>query len=120
MSLSISIYETDMSSGEPGLPTLIDGPAGLAGVERTRTMLWGSETVTALGARFLPRLAREGLWISNAELDDFAKECEILLEHVQMLDTATPWDEDYIARCLRNFIDAVASAKQVGGGIVID
>lgn len=120
MSLSISIFATDTGSGEPGLPTLIEGPRGLAGVERTRTMLWGSEVVTTLGARFLPRLAHEALWISNTELDDFAKECKLLLEHAQLLGKATPWDEVYISRCLRNFIEAVASARQVGGGIVID
>ncbi len=120
MSLSISIFGMDTSTGEPGLPTLIDGPAGLAGVERTRTTLWGSQAVIALGTRFLPRLAHEDLWISNAELDDFAKECEMLLDHAQALGTATPWAEGYIVRCLRNFMAAAASARRVGGGIVID
>jgi hypothetical protein len=120
MTLSISIFKSDPASGENGPPRLIEGAGGLAGVELTRTTLWGSRAVASLGGRYLPRLAHEDLWIAPAELDDFALECTHLLENAGALAAETQWDESYIVRCLQNFVAAVACAKTEEGGIVID
>jgi len=120
MSLSISIFKAHPASGEIGPPRLLDGARGLGGVELTRTTLWGSTAVASLGAKYLPRLAHEALWVAHEELDEFVRECTHLLENAGRLAAQTPWDGGYIVRCLRNFVAAAVSARTDGGGIVID
>ncbi|WP_230423502.1 hypothetical protein [Streptomyces radicis] len=60
MSLSVDVFVVEAG----GAIRVLDVPAGcsdLAGFERWRTTVWGSDAVRSLGARFLPVLAEADL-----------------------------------------------------------
>lgn len=69
---------------EPGKLRLLDDPedgGDMAGFESSRTKLWGSEPARALGARFLPRLADDDLYVQPEDVEEFLAECELLRGH---------------------------------------
>jgi hypothetical protein len=96
-----------------------DGVSDLAGFERTRTTLWGSAAVRALGAEFLPRLAGDDLWVGVDEVAAFAAECELLLAHLPALCAGCGYGEDYLAFRLSNMVAAARRATAAGGGVVV-
>src|SRR5436190_22230604 len=79
MSLVVSAFWRDSVSGE--MQEFTDWEAGhhMAGVERARWELWGSEAVKRRGANFLPQLAVSDLWVGPEELEAFVAEVRLLL-----------------------------------------
>ncbi|KDN81573.1 hypothetical protein [Kitasatospora cheerisanensis] len=101
---------------------LEDPPYGrtLAGFERTRTHLWGSAPVRALGARFLPRLATTDLLVDHPDLDAFLTECATLRTHHESLATQCGCAPDYLTARLDNITAAAHRAKsEPTGGVLI-
>ncbi|GAA2432637.1 hypothetical protein GCM10010191_53340 [Actinomadura vinacea] len=101
--------------------SLLDAEPGsdLAGFERTRASLWGSEAVRSLGARFLPVLDGEDLYVMPGDVGDFLAECALVRDNIGTVAAATKWDGEFISRRLGNIIDAARRAESVGGGVVV-
>ncbi|MFG2692984.1 hypothetical protein [Kitasatospora sp. NPDC048407] len=91
----------------------------LAGFESTRTRLWGSEAIRALGARFFPRLDGHDLYVVPEEIDDFLAECDLVRPHLDQLAEQGGYEADYVAERFDNILVAARRAKSVGGGIVV-
>ena len=96
-----------------------DDACDVAGHERTRTDLWGSEAARALGATFLPQLADTDLQVEPGQLALFQRECEVLLAHAAELSVVTGFKADYIAARLSFIVQAVQRAQALGGGVLI-
>ena len=120
MSLAIFLFQRRAVGDEVLTETeLLDGGAGLAGVERTRSELWGAKVVVELGATFLPQLATSDLWVEEGDLEAFAAECQRFLDEVELIAAGTPWDADYIAARLQNMLAAVGLALSSRRGVHI-
>jgi hypothetical protein len=139
MSLSVDVY---VPRAEGGIEVL-DVPPGcsdVAGWERWRTEVWGSEAVRALGARFFPRLAVEDLAVAPDEVSEFLAECDLIRTHLaRIADHMTAEAEagsgsaeartasrkshaehaDDVSRRLDNIVNAARRALGVGGGVII-
>ena len=120
MSLNVDayVYKPD------GEWTLLEDPDDdysktMAGFERTRSKLWGSVAVRALGARFFPRLDGDDLKVEPGEIDDFLAECEAILPHFDHLAEVSGYDTEYITRCFNNIVAASVRAKAEGGGVIV-
>jgi hypothetical protein len=118
MSLSVDVFV----SGVDGTVRYLDVPpdcSDLAGHERTRADLWGSEAARSLGARFLPQLATSDLRVAPDQVQDFLDECATLRSNISVLASRTDRAEDYITARLDNIINAAHRAIQVGGGVIV-
>ncbi|MFI0357931.1 hypothetical protein [Actinomadura sp. 9N407] len=118
MSLLVDVFVMN----EAGERVLLDSPADgshLAGHERMRTMLWGSEAVRELGARYLPVLADGDLWVDPGDVPSFLSECELIRTNIPALAAATERSEEYISFRLNNIIQAARRAIDLGGGVVV-
>ena len=96
-----------------------ENDSDLAGVERTRTELWGSSSLRELGARFLPSLADQDLWVYPEDLDAFQAECEMVVARLWKIADETGYVEDYVGFRIGNIIQACMRARYVGGGVVV-
>ncbi|GES32543.1 hypothetical protein AB0G60_17005 [Streptomyces angustmyceticus] len=104
-----------------------DPPDGghLAGGERWRTAVWGSESARALGARFLPRLASGDLYVEADEVAAFLEECMTLRNKSEtfVAGLREPSDPALLVNVeskLDNFIAASRRALEAGGeGVLI-
>ncbi|MFE7529525.1 hypothetical protein ACFU7Y_27945 [Kitasatospora sp. NPDC057542] len=125
MSLSVDVFVV----GEDDKMDLLHVPEGssdLAGFERWRTTVWGSDAVRSLGARFFPILA-SGDWLKVApdQVADFLGECALLRSNLELVapgaDPAKSHAEyvRQIAERLVNIEDAAERAQNVRGGVVI-
>jgi hypothetical protein len=85
MSLVVSAYWRDPATGETEEFTDWEQGHHMAGVERARWELWGSEAIRKRGAKFLPQLADSNLWVTPEELDAFVAEVQWLLADVDGL-----------------------------------
>jgi hypothetical protein len=117
VSLSVDVFVVDQDGGARVLDT--EGASDLAGVERTRTELWGSSTVRGLGARFLPSLAEQDLWVYPEDLDAFRAECEMVSACLSKIAEGTGYVEEYVGSRLANILQACTRARGVGGGVVV-
>ncbi|MEV8629269.1 hypothetical protein [Streptomyces sp. NPDC051079] len=120
MSLNVDTYVYEPN----GEWTLLDDPDDdysrtMAGFERSRSKLWGSEAVRALGARFLPRLDGSDLKVEPGDIDAFLAECEALRPHVDHLGEVSGYGNEYVARCLDNIVAASVRAKAERGGVIV-
>ncbi|MGW2177748.1 hypothetical protein ACWCXX_06545 [Streptomyces sp. NPDC001732] len=107
---------------EKGDWRLLDDPddgGDMAGFESSRTKLWGSECARALGARFLPRLADENMFVEPGEVEDFLAECELLHGNTAVLGAHSGYGEDYVVARLGNINRAALRARAVGGGVLV-
>lgn len=98
---------------EPGKPRLLDDPedgSDMAGFESSRTKLWGSEHARALGARFLPGLAADDLYVQPEDIEEFLAECELLRGHTAELGVHSGYREDYVAARLADITRAALRA----------
>jgi hypothetical protein len=120
MSLVVSAYWRDPSTGE--IEEFTDWEQGhhMAGVERARWKLWGSEAVRRRGTKFLPQLAESDLWVAPEELDEFVAEVRILLADVDGLQADLGRGPDCsLPHYLNNFLRAAEYARARGGGVNI-
>ncbi|MFD9540152.1 hypothetical protein [Streptomyces sp. NPDC060022] len=91
----------------------------MAGFESTRSRLWGSEAIRALGARFFPQLDGSDLYVEPAEVDDFLAECEVIRPHFDHLAELSGYGADYITVRFNNIVAAAVRAKAEGGGVIV-
>jgi hypothetical protein len=125
MSLSVDV----VVFGEGDQMDVLDVPAGssdLAGFERWRTTVWGSEAARAVGARFFPVLAAEDwLKVLPGQVSEFQAECVLIrgnLELVAPRDDPSKSHAEYVRQIsdrLRNIEDAAGRALTIGAGVVI-
>ncbi|MFG2873736.1 hypothetical protein ACGFYU_01705 [Streptomyces sp. NPDC048337] len=121
------LVHTFIRNADGSWDLLEDPPNGrdLAGGERWRTVVWGSESARALGARFLPRLASGDLYVEADEVADFLEECMTLRNKSEtfvagLQEPAGPALLDNVESKLDNFIAAGRRAMgAVGGGVLI-
>jgi hypothetical protein len=118
MSLLVSTFTYDDNGGHDFLEDPDYGDT-LAGFESTRTNLWGSDAMRALGARFFPRLDGADLYVEREDMDDFLAECEAIRPHLDRLARQGHYDPDYVARRFDNIVTAALRARAENGGIVI-
>jgi hypothetical protein len=120
MSLIVSAFWRDPTTGE--FVEFIDWEHGhqLAGLERARWELWGSEAVRRRGAKFLPQLADSDLWVAPEELDGFVSEVRDLLADIDGLRAELGRGPDCsLPDYLNNFLRAAEYAQTRGGGVNI-
>ncbi len=118
MSLLVHTFVYDADGGHDFLEDP-DGGRSLAGFESTRTRLWGSEAIKALGCRFFPRLNGGDLYVERDEIDDFLAECEAVRPRLDHLAGRGGYDVDYVTRRFDNIVAAALRAKAENGGIVV-
>ncbi len=120
MSLVVSAFWIDPVSGETHEFTDWDEGHHMAGVERARWELWGSEAVRRRGATFLPQLAESNLWVIPADLQAFVMEVRSLLADVEGLRKDLGRGPDCsLPHYFSNFLRAAEYAASRGGGINI-
>ncbi|MEU9763779.1 hypothetical protein [Streptomyces sp. NPDC047985] len=105
-----------------GTSRLLDGPedgGDMAGFENSRTLLWGSEYVRGLGARFFPGPADGDLRVEPEDIGEFLAECGLLRRHTAALAVHGGYREDYVAARLANITAAAERARSVGGGVLV-
>jgi hypothetical protein len=118
VSLTVDVFVVD----ETGESVLLDSPSDgsdLAGHERTRTDLWGSDIIRSLGGRYLPHLAANDLWVRPDSVEGFLAECDLIRVNIRAIAARTGRSEDYISDRLNNMIKAARRASDLGGGIVV-
>ncbi|MEU7034222.1 hypothetical protein ABZ958_11130 [Streptomyces sp. NPDC046237] len=118
MSLLVHTFVYDSDGGHAFLEDPDYGDT-LACFESTRSRLWGSEGLKALGCRFFPRLDGDDLYVQRNEIDDFLAECEALRPHLDRLADEGGYDADYVTARFANIVTAALRAKAEGGGIVV-
>ena len=118
MSLLVHTFVYDADGGREFLEDPEHGK-DLAGFESTRTGLWGSAAIRALGSRFFPRLDGDDLYVERDEIDDFLTECETIRPHLDYLAKQGGYHADYVTQRFENIVAAALRAKANGGGIVV-
>lgn len=91
----------------------------LAGGERFRSILYGSEVAENLGLTILPQLKYQDLYIESEKLEDVEKELKIILENIEEFMKVVDSKQDYVQARVQNVLDAVQIAKEKNGVIVI-
>lgn len=139
MSLLVYVVVTDASGEESKL-----GESLAAGFESSRSEVWGSAQVSALGAEFLPRLTSgNSVRIQAHEVARFQRECALVREHLEAICGAVDLSGQrglavnlatgqaisprasretfcqLVSLHLANIEDAAHSAAQVGGQVEI-
>jgi len=118
MSLLVNVYLRD----DQGRMDFRDGPPGsdLAGFERLRTDLYGSPSVIALGARLLPKLDSDDLYVETPdELDQLERECALIVAGLAQVAASAGLDPEYVAQRVGNIQAAIERARQAGGHVVV-
>ncbi|KOG85876.1 hypothetical protein [Streptomyces varsoviensis] len=124
MSLSVDVFVV----GEDGQVHVLDVPEGssdLAGFERWRTVVWGSDAVRSLGARFFPALAGDDLKVFPHQVTEFLAECALLRSHIEVVAPRTDPAKSHaeyvrqISERLRTIEDAADRARGSAGGVLI-
>jgi hypothetical protein len=120
MSLVVSTFWRDPATGDTQELTDWDDGHYMAGVERARWELWGSDAIRRRGARFLPRLAEADLWVAPEELEAFIAEVRGLLADVDGLRAELGRAPDCtLPQYLGNFLRAAELARARAGGVNI-
>ncbi|WP_457033729.1 hypothetical protein [Kitasatospora sp. P5_F3] len=124
MSLMVKVFVVD-ADGKRQILEVQEGSSDLAGFERWRTTVWGSEVVRSLEAQFFPVLADADLWVEARQVSDFRRECAVLRENLEEIvaggspvRTAEELRRQ-ISERLANIEDASRRAEGMGGGVLI-
>ncbi|MFI0740197.1 hypothetical protein ACH4PU_19225 [Streptomyces sp. NPDC021100] len=124
MSLSVDVFLV----GEDGRIRVLEVPDGcsdLAGFERWRTTVWGSQAVRSSGARFFPVLADGDLRVDADQVRAFRRECAVLRENLEEIvagvepGMAADRLRGQLPARLANIEDAARRAEEVGGGVLV-
>ncbi|MFD8014417.1 hypothetical protein [Streptomyces sp. NPDC058955] len=118
MSLLVHTFVVDPDGTER---LLKDPPNGrdLAGFERSRTTLWGSPAMRALGARFFPLLDGYDLRVQPEELGEFLAECATVRPHLPALAEHSGYTLEYVTARFDNIVAAAHRAREVNGGVLV-
>ncbi|MEV0493243.1 hypothetical protein [Streptomyces atratus] len=124
MSLLVDVFVV----GEDGQVDVLDVPEGssdLAGFERWRTSVWGSDAVRSLGASFFPALATGDLKVFPDQVTDFLTECALIRSNLEVVAPRTDPSKTHtecvrqISERLRNIEDAAERARGLAAGVLI-
>ena len=118
MSLSISILKANVKDNgydEIELPKGRD----LAGGERWRTEVYGSELLRGLGLEALPELAAGDISAFGEELLTIKKEANLLLENISEISTSLGIEEEKLRFRIKNISDACDQASARGAELRI-
>ncbi len=120
MTLIVSANWLDPATGKGESFTDWEEGHQMAGVERARQTLWGSEAVRRRGAKFLPQLAESNLWVAAEDLDAFESEVRTLLADLDGLRADLDRGPDcLLPHYLENFLRATEYARTKGGCVSI-
>jgi hypothetical protein len=120
MSLVVSAFWTDPTSGQYCQFTDWDDGHYMAGVEASRRDVWGSKAVRMRGATFLPQLGESDLWVGHEDLPAFVAEVQSLLSDLDALRIELGRGADCgLHHHFRNFLRAAEYAFARGGGICV-
>ncbi|MEU1476497.1 hypothetical protein [Streptomyces sp. NPDC005760] len=124
MSLLVEVFVREPD----GKLRILDVPEGVyqsGGFESWRKTVWGSEFVRSLGARFLPVLAADDLYVEAADVPEFRREVALLrsrldevAEGTQRPRTLKEHRDDLDTR-LRIIEESIRKALESGGGVLI-
>ncbi|GAA3823720.1 hypothetical protein GCM10023083_66210 [Streptomyces phyllanthi] len=113
------------ANGERQVLDVPEGCSDLAGFERWRTAVWGSEVVRSLGARFLPVLADGDLQVEPGQVTEFLAECALLRDNLGRIVAGTDpvrtveEHRETISARLANIEDAARRAGAMGAGVLV-
>ena len=115
MTLSVTVHRRDPETGD-----LVDEPdhepgATLAGFESWRHVVYGSPAIKDRGARFLPHLESNDLFIEGDDLAAFRMELSRLLVEVEEIAKETDTDVETLRFRLANLLKAADRAEAIGG-----
>ncbi|MGW2720896.1 hypothetical protein [Streptomyces sp. NPDC001492] len=124
MSLLVDVFVREPD----GRMRILDVPDDVyqsGGFESWRTTVWGSEFVRSLGARFLPVLADDDLYVEAGDVPEFRREVALLRSRLDELAHGTERPrtvEEHrhqIETRLRIIEESVRKALEIGGGVLI-
>lgn len=124
MSLLVEVFVREPDGGI----RILDVPDDVyrsGGFESWRTTVWGSEFVRSLGARFLPVLAGDDLYVEAEEVPEFRREVALLRSRLDELARGTERPrtvEEHrhqIETRLRIIEESIREALEIGGGVLI-
>ncbi|MFF0095726.1 hypothetical protein ACFYSF_38215 [Streptomyces canus] len=124
MSLLVEVFVREPD----GTRRILDVPDGVyqsGGFESWRTTVWGSEFVRSLGARFLPVLADQDLYVEAEEVPEFQREVALLrsrldeVAHGTQRPRTVEEHRDDIEIRLRIIEESSRKALEIGGGVLI-
>lgn len=124
MSLLVEVFVREPD----GRRRILDVPDDVyrsGGFESWRTTVWGSECVRSLGARFLPVLAEENLWVEAEDVPEFRREVALLRSRLDevadgTLRPRTVEEHRHQIECrLRIIEESIDKALEIGGGVLI-
>ncbi|MET7735580.1 hypothetical protein ABZT02_30065 [Streptomyces sp. NPDC005402] len=124
MSLLVEVFVREPD----GKRRILDVPEGVyqsGGFESWRTTVWGSEFVRSLGARFLPVLAADDLYVEAEDVPEFQREVALLRSRLDEVAEGTQRPRtleehrDQIETRLRIIEESIGKALEIGGGVLI-
>ncbi|HEY9367470.1 hypothetical protein [Streptomyces sp.] len=125
MTLSVDLYIPGPDGSYEEILDVPEGCSDLAGFERWRTVVWGSDAMRALGARYFPVLAADNLLVPPDEVPAFRRECALVRRNIPLVapedDRNWTYEQfvDGISYRLGNIEDAALRAERIGAGVMI-
>lgn len=92
----------------------------LGGFEAWRKELWGSDVIRSLNLKLLPALSR-GEWVhaEGKALDIFESDVRTVQANAKLITQHVQIDEYSIMATTNRYLEAIARARSVDGGVVI-
>jgi len=124
MSLLVDVFVRE-PDGKRRILDVPDGVYRSGGFESWRTTVWGSEFVRSLGARFLPVLADQDLYVEAEDVPEFRREVALLhsrldeVAHGTQRPRTVEEHRDDIEIRLRIIEESSRKALEIGGGVLI-
>ncbi|MDH6439748.1 hypothetical protein M2158_008289 [Streptomyces sp. SAI-144] len=124
MSLLVDVFVRE-PDGKRRILDVPDGVYRSGGFESWRTTVWGSEFVRSLGARFLPVLADQDLYVEAEDVPEFRREIALLhsrldeVAHGTQRPRTVEEHRDDIEIRLRIIEESSRKALEIGGGVLI-
>jgi hypothetical protein len=124
MTLAVDVFVRDTN----GEWRVLDAPEGCddsAGFEAWRRTVWGSGTVRSLGARHLPVLAEDNLFVEADDVPGFLREVALLRANLDLIAATTERPRGIAERRyqlesrLRNIEATALRALGSGAGVLI-
>ncbi|MFE6889633.1 hypothetical protein [Streptomyces sp. NPDC057694] len=124
MSLLVEVFVRD-PDGEMRILDVPDDVYQSGGFESWRKTVWGSPTARSLGARLLPLLAIDDLYVEAPDVPALLAEVDLLRTHAAELARATArvctseQQRRGIEQRLRIIEESCRKALEIGGGVLI-
>ncbi|MFF4019819.1 hypothetical protein [Streptomyces sp. NPDC001843] len=124
MSLTVEVF-VRKADGELRILDVPDDVFHSGGFESWRTTVWGSEYVRSLGARFLPGLAEQDLYVEAGDVPEFRREVAVLRSRLDEVAHGTQRPrtvEEHrhpIETRLGIIEESCRKALEIGGGVLI-